>query len=355
MKLFAFGSNGAGQLGLGHYNDTSSPQECATNAAQVETPSQVTAGGNHTLILCSSGTLYKAGSFDPTKEAQDSSMTTTSKVTPVQVLNGFGKIKLCSSTWSAATVIDEKDNVITWGSGSKGELGRGKGVNHMRTPGEPFRLTKESESGVSIIDLAGSVYHTLAVLSNGDVYGWGNGRKGQLGLPAEVVWQPRKINVGFQVLRAVCGREFSYLIGDPVAGRHQILGANKWGIHTNVPEPCFAWRDIRASWSNIYILRKDGILISWGRNEHGQLGPPKLPPVRQIAVGSEHVLALTDDNTLLAWGWGEHGNCGPGIGKNGSNKMAYNEIGVEDVDLRKVAIGLGAGCATSWIWINDNL
>ena len=355
MKLYAFGSNGAGQLGLSHRNDVSIPQECTTDSTQVETPIRVTAGGNHSLILCSSGTLYAAGSLDPSKEAHNSSILASSKTTPVRTPNDFGKIKLCSSTWSTATIIDEKNNVITWGSGNKGELGRGRGVDYVMTPGEPFRFTGESEPEVSIVDLAGSVYHTVAVLSNGDVYGWGNGRKGQLGHQAEIVWQPRKINVDFRVLRAVCGREFTYLIGDTAIGKHKVLGANKWGIHTQISETCLGWSDIGASWSNIFILKKDGTVISWGRNDHGQLSPSTLPPIKQIAVGSEHVLALTDDNTILAWGWGEHGNCGPETERDDGGGSAYNEIVVKDIDLRKVAIGLGAGCATSWIWIVDKL
>ena len=352
MKLFAFGSNGAGQLGLGHYDDTSSPQECALDLAQGDAPIKVTAGGNHSLILCFSRTLYETGSLDPTKEVFGPTTSASSNIIPVQLPNGFGKIKQCSSTWSTATVVNEKDMVITWGSGNQGELGRGKGFNFMKAPGEPFRITEDLETGISIVDLASSVYHTVAVLSNGDVYGWGNGRKGQLGHPAEIVWQPRKIEAGFRVLQAVCGREFTYLLGNPDTGRQQILGANKWGIPAHVPELCFDWSDVGASWSNIFILKKDRTLISWGRNDHGQCGPSTLPPIKEMAVGSEHVLARTDDDRVIAWGWGEHGNCGSGVGKNGESLIAYNEIVVEGFDLEKIKIGLGAGCATSWIWID---
>ena len=68
-----------------------------------------------------------------------------------------------------------------------------------------------------------------------------------------------------------------------------------------------------------------------------------------MAVGSEHALALTKDGRVLAWGWGEHGNCGLGTDEDGDVKHGWNEISITESDKSSV-VGLGAGCATSWIW-----
>ena len=353
MKVFAFGSNGAGQLGLGHCDDVSVPQACLINSIQLESPFKVTAGGNHTLILSSAGKIFQAGIVYSKPCDSELNKSDSTKVTPVQGIKNFGKVKLCSSTWSTATLVNESDTLLSWGSGSKGELGRGKEIDFIQVPGKPFRLT-EVDDDVSIVCLASSIYHVVAVLSSGDVYGWGNGRKGQLGQPAEVVWQPRKINdVDFKVTRAVCGREFTYLVGDSALGKHKILGTDKWDIQTNAPQSCLGWKDIGASWGSIFILKEDGALISWGRNDHGQLAPLNLPSIEQIAVGSEHVLALTNKKVLLAWGWGEHGNCGSKTDVMGDTKPTHNEIAVPDINLKNAAIYLGAGCATSWIGIKD--
>jgi protein ATS1 len=70
--------------------------------------------------------------------------------------------------------------------------------------------------------------------------------------------------------------------------------------------------------------------------------------VRELAVGSEHVLALVDGGKVVAFGWGEHGNCGPVADKRGDVKGRYIEIPVPGEEGSEV-VGVGAGCATSWV------
>ncbi|MCJ1393788.1 hypothetical protein MMC18_006664 [Xylographa bjoerkii] len=203
----------------------------------------------------------------------------------------------------------------------------------------------------TIIDIASGLQHTIIVLSNGEVYGWGNGRKGQLGEPAGIVSEPRKIDaVNFKVKRAVCGREFTYLVGDQNRGQHVVLGSDKFCIRSMAPESAMGWKDIGASWGSIFVLHQSGKMISWGRNDHGQLASRGLPLIAKMAVGSEHVLALTADGTVLAWGWGEHGNCGPDVDKEGDAKSPWSEIKSLDEEVGQSIIGIGAGCATSWLW-----
>lgn len=204
------------------------------------------------------------------------------------------------------------------------------------------------------MDLASGLDHSVLALTNGQVFGWGNGRKGQLGEPAEVVWRPREIrNLKFPVVRVVCGREFTYLVGRE--GRHAILGSGKYNVKAqeNATIPDFPPKDIGSSWGSIYVLDTFGRLNSWGRNDHGQLGPPDLPDIKQIAAGSEHVVALTKETStqnskVISWGWGEHGNCGAELDENGDvTRGKWNEIPTQHP-----ALGVGAGCATSFFWTN---
>ncbi|MCJ1324837.1 hypothetical protein MMC10_001499 [Thelotrema lepadinum] len=243
------------------------------------------------------------------------------------------------------------DSAQPLGKGEKGELGLGDGIVHVAPPGLPVDVPLLKESGVSIVDMASGVQHSVVVLSTGDVVGWGNGRKGQLGEPAGIVWKPRKIeNIPFKAKRAVCGREFTYILGDSSEGRHLILGSDRWLVKTGAPEVIREWKDVGASWGSILVLLESGDIISWGRNDHGQLSPPALPKVDKIAVGSEHVLAVTKSNIVCAWGWGEHGNCGPVTDSAGDVKKGYwNVITLPGSEIPLVR-GIGAGCATSWIW-----
>jgi protein ATS1 len=212
--------------------------------------------------------------------------------------------------------------------------------------------------------------HSIAVLSNGDVYGWGGSRKGQLGetlKDQKIVCAPAKVQgIPFAAQSAVCGREFSAVCGDYARGEFVVLGdkANRWGI-LDVPASLrntgsggsgiSGFSGIGASWHGIYIHAisaepGSAPLIAWGRNDRGQLPPDNLPSPAKMAVGSEHVLVLMRDGALAAFGWGEHGNCGPDTDERGNVAGRYSLIPMEAVlaDGGRV-VSLGAGCATSWI------
>ena len=254
-------------------------------------------------------------------------------------------------TWEASIVIYAGDVPHSYGKGERGELGR-----DVLEPQHPLTIPSLTSGDLSltshIVDVASGMQHTIMVLADGQVLGWGNGRKGQLGQPAAIVKEPRRISgIPFKVRRAVCGREFTYLIGDPTEGQHLVLGLDKWSIRSKAPTAVADWSDIGACWGSLFVLLQSGQILSWGRNDHGQLAPPGLPLVSKLACGSEHCLALTREGHVLAWGWGEHGNCGTQTDKDGDTKPGWNRIEVPGDDSK--VLGIGAGCATSWIWTSS--
>ncbi|KAI9788260.1 MAG: hypothetical protein M1816_007026 [Peltula sp. TS41687] len=351
--LYAFGSNNSGQLGLRHHEDVSIPTRCLLpDLPGWDTPLKVAAGGNHTLVLFASGSVYAAGEnkdgrccASPSNGFHRVSFSSSDE-TPV---NTF---KLCSATWEASVFVTSEDAIYTCGIGTKGELGLGTDVAVANLP---RRIEDFPPPGRTIVDLASSMWHTIVVLSDGDVYGWGHGRRGQLGSPAGIISSPRKleIEISFKALRATCGREFTHVVGDFSTGEHAILGSEKWQIKSTAPEKIPNWKDIGASWGSIYVLFSDHTLLSWGRNDHGQLAPTNLPPIRSIAVGSEHALAITIDLKLIAWGWGEHGNCGAETDDAGDVKGCWKLIPTcrESLMTGLTLNFIGAGCATSLVWI----
>ncbi|MCJ1232453.1 hypothetical protein MMC14_000405 [Varicellaria rhodocarpa] len=358
MKLFALGSNGSGQLGLGHKLDTSVAKPCDIGKDKYETaeiPIRITAGGNHTLVLLSSGKILRSGSHYG-NAASDTSVIWSTVIASkyfdsTSTTEASATFKFCSATWSASVFITIGDHVYTQGLGTRGELGHGSTVTQIDEISDSLDLSCQLPSDTTIVDLASGVHHSVLVLSSGDAYGWGNGRKGQIGEPAEIVWQPRKIaDLQFKVVRVICGREFTCLVGDPETGEHMILGADKWMIRSEAPESIHHWMDIGASWGSIFVLDQDGKIVSWGRNDHGQLAPQNLPLIKQIAIGSEHAIALTRKGSVVAWGWGEHGNCGPDKDEHGDVKASWNELVLQASEIQSLVLGVGAGCATSWIW-----
>jgi protein ATS1 len=341
--LYALGSNGSGQLGIGSGEDTHEPKKCLLPANfDYNSIINITAGGNHTLIQTPSQ-IFGAGDISNGRYPIVHIYTQSKPEDALRFRLSSVNTQFCAATWEASTVVDNIQRVFTCGTGHKGELGLMEGVTQAAKPNLLKNFPPDDD--VLIADLSASMSHTVCLFANGEAYGWGSGRKGQLGESAQDVWSPRKIEgIPFEAHRVVCGKDFTYFIGSPSSGEHFIMGNDRWGVKSQAPLSLPPWKDVAASWGSIFVLLEDGTLLSWGRNDRGQLGPAGLPKLSQIAVGSEHVVALTAAEKVITWGWGEHGNCGQPLDETGDVKGCWNEISVSGN-----VIGVGAGCATTFI------
>ena len=348
MNIYGFGSNGSGQLGIGHRLDVSRPERCQFREDPGR-PVKVIGSSNTTFIFFDDGRIHYAGA-DLAPKAYSSPKGYVPNDTFRKLnLTEEHPAKLCSASWEALVVVTAADELYVCGRGQKGELGLGP---ELTATNHHVRIDQFPPKGTIIVDVDSSVSHTVMVLSNGEAYGWGNGRKGQLGEPSEIVWVPRRVGgLNFKVLRAVCGREFTLFAGEPSNGHFAVFGVDKWGLKSQGPKRTKDWKDMSASWGSIFILEKDGSICSWGRNEHGQLPSKDLPPISSMAVGSEHSVALTEGGSVVCWGWGEHGNCGVGGDRVEDTRCQWNEIQTHGVSDTLRNYGVGAGCATTFFWI----
>ncbi|KAI0015446.1 RCC1/BLIP-II [Xylariomycetidae sp. FL0641] len=364
--LFSLGSNGSGQLGVGHKEDISVPKQVKfAGQGPHGKITRVAAGGNHTILLSDSGKAYWSGDAtngccgivdDAEKDSTEFREVSISKT------QDPGTVAFVACTWDSTVFVtaDESGKATrVYTCGSQQESNSGPSASSGDGSKAPTLVSDFPPAGTHIIDIAAGFRHIVVVLANGDAYGWGNGRKGQLGEIPEVsepkglVKQPRKIKgVDFKVAKAVCCQYTTCLTAEPGDGRIQVLGADKWKLQSNAPVEVPNWKSIDASWGSIYILQRNGTVLAWGRDDHGQLPPPGLPELADIAAGSEHVLALTEDGQVLAWGWGEHGNCGPQTEKFGDVKGRWNVLAsLKNLSEGSSITAIGAGCATSWIEI----
>lgn len=393
------------------------PTTLPNNESGIKT---IAAGGNHTLILTTTGTVYAAGCNADGRCGPRQTITSTPETSNIlrfrqlvfpDPVSGptISNFKHVSATWEGTIVVAsvsqdrlDEDKVFVFGSSPKGELG----IGLETLSAEGSCIPSFPPAGVNIVALASGMAHSAVVLGNGEVWGWGASRKGQLGdgnRGVRIAYSPVKVLVPLLAERVVCGREFTVVSG---GGRFVVLGdgGNRWGF-LDVPvslgvggrggeEKCggcegfisSCYTDIGASWHGVYVhaapgldsaerLRSDGealcassrvdgqtgagsdvvggSLVAWGRNDRGQLPPGDLPTPVKVAVGSEHVLALLGDGRVAAFGWGEHGNCGPETDSQGNVSGKYSVIALpEDVGANEEVVGVGAGCATSWIVVS---
>ncbi|KAI3343283.1 regulator of chromosome condensation 1/beta-lactamase-inhibitor protein II [Ustulina deusta] len=356
--LFALGSNGSGQLGLGHKEDVSVPKQVEfSQALHNDSITQVAAGGNHTIIITASGNAYWSGDSASgccgiINDEDKGNIRPVFRKFCLPSSTNPGRITYAACTWDTTILVAEDQNCQATRLYSCGDT-EGIGGTSASIPDFP-------PVGTAVTSLAAGFRHVVVVLDNGDVYGWGNGRKGQLGQPGDgadargIVAKPRKISgVPFKVVKAVCCQYTTCLVAEPGDGRILVLGADKWELKSQAPPEIPSWKTVTASWGGIYVLKRDGMLVAWGRDDHGQLPPPGLSEISHIAAGSEHVVALTEAGEVVTWGWGEHGNCGPHTDKkSGDVKGRWNVLAsVKNLPEGSTITTIGAGCATSWIYI----
>ncbi|XDG00992.1 hypothetical protein ABKA04_000607 [Annulohypoxylon sp. FPYF3050] len=362
--LFSLGSNGSGQLGIGHKEDVSVPKQVEfVGEIPDDEVVQIAAGGNHTIITTKTGKAYWSGdsSSGACGITQDTEHSNVPKFREfiLSTSERLGAVAHVACTWDSSVLVlldanDRATQVYTCGVADVGAASAGSEPSILRTPN---LLSDFPPPGTEVQSLAAGFRHVVVLLDNGDVYGWGNGRKGQLGELADtadakgVLQHPQKISgIPFKVSEAVCCQYTTCFISEPGDGRIIVLGADKWGLKSTAPVEVPNWNMIGASWGSIYILQRNGQLIAWGRDDHGQLPPLLLPELESIATGSEHVLALTKDGDVLSWGWGEHGNCGPQTEKYGDVKGRWNVLAsLKNLPEGSNITAIGAGCATSWI------
>lgn len=390
MQLFALGSNGSGQLGVGHVEDIPIPEKClfdeddgeASNTMNKENVVRIAAGGNHTLALFSNGMVYAAGcNVDGrcgTSNQNETGTEAMSRFRRVRATDAEGRtysvFKNVSATWEGSFLVigssdggssfdsaeTDTDIILALGSGGKGELGLGN--TQVQAAAASIRIPNFPRRGTRVVSIASCMGHTAVVLSTGEVYGWGAARKGQLGdavKPQKIAWSPVRVdNVPFRATDVACGREFTVVSGDKSKGEFVILGSldDKWGIFADQPACLPPYDNIFAGWHAVYVHRDDGsspLFTAWGRNDRGQLPSPHslLSNPKKFAAGSEHALLLLDERTVVACGWAIHGNCGVDTDLQGNVKGRLNTIDIpsEFNDGNKRIIGLGAGCANSWI------
>ncbi|XP_076159820.1 RCC1 and BTB domain-containing protein 1 isoform X3 [Alosa pseudoharengus] len=171
--LYAWGHNGYSQLGNGTTNQGVAPVLVTTNL-QSKRITEVSCGSHHSMALTSEGEVYAWGYNNC---GQVGSGSTANQPTPRKVSNCLQNkhvVSLTCGQTSSMAVVDNGE-VYGWGYNGNGQLGLGNNGNQLT----PCRLA--ALQGYCVLQIASGYAHTLALTDEGLLYAWGANTYGQLG------------------------------------------------------------------------------------------------------------------------------------------------------------------------------
>lgn len=274
-KLYTFGSNNWGQLGLKSGNTITKPT--CVKALKSEKVKLAACGRNHTLVYTDRGSVYAAGG---NSEGQ-LGLGHTEEATGFQEITFFTnqyKIKQLSagSNTSAALTVDGK--LFMWGDNSEGQIGQA----HESNASAPRQVdVKKPISWVSC-----GYYHSALVTKDGELYTFGEPENGKLGLSSKQLTNnkvPQVVpGISGKVIMVACGGGHTVALTENDVctfglGQYGQLGHGTFIFETSEPKTVDALKkhkvcSIACGENHTAIVTDRGLLYTFGDGRHGKLG-----------------------------------------------------------------------------------
>ncbi|XP_065808263.1 retinitis pigmentosa GTPase regulator b isoform X1 [Labrus bergylta] len=173
-KLFMWGDNTEGQIGLGKESHAASPQEVSVG----QPISWVSCGYYHSALVTADGALYTFGERDSGKLGLGTEQLPRHRVP--QRVKSIKEEVLQVACGGGHTVALTEDDIYTFGLGQFGQLGHGTFIFESRVP----RLVEHFRKG-RVCQVNCGENHTAVITESGLLYSFGDGRHGKLGLGEE--------------------------------------------------------------------------------------------------------------------------------------------------------------------------
>ncbi|KAL6055024.1 Tyrosine-protein kinase [Balamuthia mandrillaris] len=185
-KTMVFGNGAGGRLGLGEVEGGSVWEPTLVRSLGPMKIVQVAAGGTFSMVLTEMGSVYWFGQLGGWKKGvlqSSKPLLRSLSPRPLAGSDRFRTIQIAAGH-SFGIVLTEKGELYGWGQGRNGELGTGKKEDLCELPKRIETLAAMLPSN-KVVKLRAAFSHSLALLENGQVYSWGRQDDYKLGWSAE--------------------------------------------------------------------------------------------------------------------------------------------------------------------------
>ena len=290
-RLWTWGSNVGGQLGLGTTINTSSPVQTIAGGNTWKT-----LGSGPTGALASIQTNNSLWLWGCNNCGQLGTGTTIDASSPVQTVGAATTWKQVSTSQNNSAAVKTDGTLWVWGDNSKTQLGTG----YLNTSATLTFATNNWQQ----ISNSGLLCARFAIKCDGTLWAWGSNCFG-------VTCVTGNLGDGTVINRS-----------SPVL----VLGSSSTWRPTNV-----VWTQIAGGAWMTGGIKSDGTLWTWGYNNLGHgTTVSKSSPVQTVAggttwchinVGYQNFAAIKTDGTLWTWGLNSSGQLGNGLTTNASSPV----------------------------------
>ena len=284
----------------------------------------------------------------------------TTRVSPVQLGVDTDWYQVAGGGTHAVAVRTD-GTIWAWGRNTQGECGQGSN--------SPSGFNTPQKVGVATnwAQCSAGQRHSLAVKTDGTLWGWGYSNSGQL--PSGTTNVATQIGALTDWLQSAAGGQSSSCI--KTDGTLWTWGLNNNGqlgdnSTTNSSSPVQVgaltdWAQVDMGNLHCAAVKTNGTLWAWGRNFFGQVGDGtttnRSSPVQigalttwaAVACGSYHTMAVKTDGTLWSWGRNFRGQLGDGTTTDTSSPVQIGAL----TDWKK--IGGGSAIANFYATSGGNL
>ncbi|KFP10050.1 X-linked retinitis pigmentosa GTPase regulator, partial [Egretta garzetta] len=274
-KLYMFGSNNWGQLGLGSKNTVSKPT--CVKALKPEKTKLAVCGRNHTLVYTEKGNVYAAGG---NSEGQ-LGLGDTEERTTFHLISFFTnqhKIKQLAAGSYTSAAVTEDGQLFVWGDNSEGQIG----LADEACVNVPCQV----DVGKPVSSVSCGYYHSALITGDGELYTFGEPENGKLGLLPEQLKNNRVpqpvLGIMEKVNKVACGGEHTVVLTETDVytfglGQYGQLGHGTFTFETSVPKSVKHLRrhkicNITCGENHTAVIAENGLMFTFGDGRHGKLG-----------------------------------------------------------------------------------